>query len=84
MRISEFFGLEGEYQISATDVQNLNIEFSKASIDDIPSDRVSAACDYICTVLLHSAVDPTIVDSLAKLLEALQEKPEKVASSVSS
>lgn len=81
MRLSEFFVLDGEYQISATDVQMLNIEFSRASIEDIPADKVSATRDYLCAVLLHSAVDAEIHDNLAKLLAALQDMTEPMASS---
>ena len=72
MKISEFLTLEGEFQISANDVQILNNNLSKLSDSDIPKEKFDHVLDYLIAVLNAGSVEPNIEPKLESLASDLQ------------
>jgi hypothetical protein len=73
MRIIDFLSLEGEFVISARDVQKLNKNLSELSANFFPLEKVDHVLDYIVTALNAGSVEPSIRLKLDSLVSALQE-----------
>lgn len=73
MRVSQFLDLEGEFEISPKDAQELNQNFSDISAINIPREKVDHVLDYLIVALNMDSVDLTIKKRLDKLTADLQE-----------
>lgn len=72
MRLSEFLSLEGEFDISANDAQELNRILSEVSASAIPKEKLDQVLDYLIAALNAESVEPTCKTGIESLVSDLQ------------
>lgn len=73
MKLSEFLSLEGEFDISANDAQELNRSLSEVSASAIPQEKLDQVLDYLIAALNADSVEPTCRAEIESLVSDLQE-----------